>query len=78
MRRRGDDQFRSFSEVYGTVSPSKFTNIRLEPGDEVLIESPGGGGFGAVDERPPDLVRRDVDEGFVSASSAREHYGWEG
>jgi N-methylhydantoinase B/oxoprolinase/acetone carboxylase alpha subunit len=78
VRRRGDDEFRTFSEVYGTVSPSKFTNIRLEPGDEVLIESPGGGGFGAAGERPPDLVRRDVDEGFVSASSAREHYGWEG
>ncbi len=78
IRQRGDDQFRSFSDVYGTVSPSKFTNIRLEPGDEVLIESPGGGGFGAAAERRPEQIRRDVDEGFVSSSSARELYGWEG
>ena len=61
-----------------TVSPSKFTNIRLEGGDEVLIESPGGGGFGDPRERPPDLLRRDVEEGFVSADSARERYGWDG
>ena len=46
VKRRGDAEFRTFSEVYGTVSPSKFTNIRLEPGDEVLIDSPGGGGYG--------------------------------
>lgn len=26
--------------------PSKFT-VQLEPGDEVLIETPGGGGWGS-------------------------------
>lgn len=76
VKRAGDTEFRTFSEVYGTVSPSKFTNIRLLRGDEVLIESPGGGGFGAPTERDPERVADDVDQGFVSAGAARAHYGW--
>ena len=78
VKRRGEDAFRTFSEVFGTVSPSKFTNIRLEGGDEVLIDSPGGGGYGEPRERDRDRVADDVDQGFVSAASARELYGWEG
>ena len=67
VKRRGDAEFRTFSEAFGTVSPSKFTNIRLEPGDEVLIDSPGGGGYGDPRERDRDRLERDVVEGFVSA-----------
>jgi N-methylhydantoinase B/oxoprolinase/acetone carboxylase alpha subunit len=78
VKRRGDSEYRTFSEAYGTVSPSKFTNIRLEPGDEVLIDSPGGGGYGDPGERDPDRLRRDVEEGFVSEQAARDVYGWEG
>ena len=63
---RATSEFRTFSEVYGTVSPSKFTNIRLTAGDEVLIDSPGGGGYGDARERDRERVARDVDEGFVS------------
>lgn len=76
IRRRGEAEFRSFSDVYGTVSPSKFTNIRLEPGDEVLIDSAGGGGYGEARERERGRVARDVREGFVTAEAARELYGW--
>ncbi len=76
VKRAGDTEFRSFSEVYGTVSPSKFTNIRLLRGDEVLIESPGGGGFGDPRERDRARVAEDVDQGFVSATAAAERYGW--
>ena len=46
VKRAGEQEFRTFSEVFGTVSPSKFTNIVLREGDEVLIASPGGGGYG--------------------------------
>jgi N-methylhydantoinase B/oxoprolinase/acetone carboxylase alpha subunit len=76
VKRRGDSAFRTFSEAYGTVSPSKFTNIRLLPGDEVLIDSPGGGGYGNPLERDRERVRRDVEEGFVSPEAAVERYGW--
>ena len=43
---RATSEFRTFKEVFGTVSPSKFTNIVLTGGDEVRIDSPGGGGYG--------------------------------
>jgi 5-oxoprolinase (ATP-hydrolysing)/N-methylhydantoinase B len=78
VKRRGDTEFRTFSEVYGTVSPSKFTNIRLEAGDEVLIHSAGGGGYGPAEERDPGALERDVDEGFVSEDAARDLYAWSG
>jgi N-methylhydantoinase B len=78
VKRRGEPEFRTFSETYGTVSPSKFTNILLEEGDEVLIASPGGGGYGNPREREAQRVERDVFEGFVAPESARERYGWTG
>ena len=66
---------RTFSEVFGTVSPSKFTNIVLTEGDEVLIASPVGGGYGDPRERDRNRVVEDVEQGFVSASAARDIYG---
>jgi N-methylhydantoinase B/oxoprolinase/acetone carboxylase alpha subunit len=75
VRRRHDDSFLSFREAFGTVSPSKFAGIRLREGDEVLIESAGGGGIGDPFEREPELVRRDVELGLVSEQAARNRYG---
>jgi N-methylhydantoinase B/oxoprolinase/acetone carboxylase alpha subunit len=75
VKRAGDDVFRTFSEVFGTVSPSKFTNIVLTVGDEVLIASPGGGGYGDPRERDRTRMAEDVEQGFVSASAARDIYG---
>jgi N-methylhydantoinase B len=75
VKRAGDEVFRTFSEVFGTVSPSKFTNIVLTEGDEVLIASPGGGGFGDPRERDRTRVAEDVEQGFVSANAARDIYG---
>jgi N-methylhydantoinase B len=78
VKRRGDSEYRTFTEAYGTVSASKFTNIRLEPGDEVMIDSPGGGGYGDPRQRDRARVRRDLEEGFVSPDQARDRYGFEG
>jgi N-methylhydantoinase B/oxoprolinase/acetone carboxylase alpha subunit len=78
VKKKGDTEFRTFSEVYGTASPSKFTNCVLEEGDEVLLESPGGGGYGDPSERDPERLERDLFEGFVSQRAARELYGREG
>jgi N-methylhydantoinase B len=74
VKRAGDTEFRTFSEVFGTISPSKFTNIVLTEGDQVLIASAGGGGYGEARERDPARVVEDVEQGFVSASAAREIY----
>lgn len=44
-------------------------------GDRVVMEMPGGGGFGPAHGRDPALVSKDVRDGFVSADAARERYG---
>jgi 5-oxoprolinase (ATP-hydrolysing)/N-methylhydantoinase B len=78
VKRAGDTVFRTFPEVFGTVSASKFTNIVLTEGDEVMLDAPGGGGFGDPHERDREAVARDVAEGIVSPEAARELYGWTG
>ena len=35
-------------------------------GDVFTIESPGGGGYGDPAKRPDDLIRRDLEEGYVT------------
>jgi N-methylhydantoinase B/oxoprolinase/acetone carboxylase alpha subunit len=50
--------------------------LRVVPsGDRLVIEMPGGGGMGRAAERDPELVRRDVRMGYVSADAARREYG---
>ncbi|HEY5896136.1 MAG TPA: hydantoinase B/oxoprolinase family protein, partial [Burkholderiales bacterium] len=48
---------------------------QLKPGDLVVMDSAGGGGYGAPRERDPAQLARDVQEGKVSAASARRDYG---
>jgi N-methylhydantoinase B len=47
---------------------------RLKPGDVVVMDSAGGGGYGAPRERDPELLARDLREGKVSAKSAKRDY----
>jgi N-methylhydantoinase B len=77
IRRAGEATFRTFSEVFGTRSPTKFSNITVHEGDEIRIVSPGGGGHGSPAERGDDLVRDDVRNRYVSPAMARECYGVE-
>jgi N-methylhydantoinase B len=77
LRRRGEEAFRTFQDVFGTVSPSKFVNVRLHEGDEVRITSPSGGGYGDPFTRAAELVAEDVRQGYVSPASARALYGVE-
>ena len=53
VKKKGDTDFRTFSEVYGTVSPTKFTRIALKEGDEVMILSPGEAATGRRTSAPP-------------------------
>jgi N-methylhydantoinase B len=78
VKRKGESEFRTFTEVFGTASASKFTNIRLQSGDQVVLRSPGGGGYGDPTERSEELVREDIAQGFVSEERARSAYGWSG
>ena len=72
----GTSEFRTFQEVYGTLSPSKFSGITLRKGDQVRIVFPGGGGYGDPKARDRAAVAEDVKVGFVSKGAARELYGY--
>ena len=73
--RNGEEQFRTIREQFGTASDTKYSGLVLSRGDQVLIRTAGGGGFGDPQERPRELVEQDVMEGFVSRDSARTEYG---
>jgi N-methylhydantoinase B/oxoprolinase/acetone carboxylase alpha subunit len=75
VRTVGSDEFRTFSEVFGTPSDTKFSNVRLRRGDVVMLRSPSGGGYGPPWERPPEHVVRDVEEGYVTRERASGRYG---
>jgi N-methylhydantoinase B len=46
----------------------------LADGDIFRLETPGGGGYGDPARRDPELVARDVNEGYVTVRAAREVY----
>jgi N-methylhydantoinase B len=75
VRRNGDVAFRTFSEAFGTASAVKFSSIRLEPGDQVKICFPGGGGYGDPLTRDPARVLADIREGYVSPARVADDYG---
>lgn len=74
IKRKGMDSFKTFAEVFGTVSPSKFANIILKEGDEVMIKSPGGGGYGSPLEREREMVLNDLKQGYITKKTAKEVY----
>jgi len=45
------------------------------PGDEIIIDVAGGGGYGNPFERDVELVESDVANGYVSVKKAKEDYG---
>ena len=51
------------------------TGIAVAKGSRLLYCSNGGGGFGPPHERDPDLVLRDLREGYIDAELAARVYG---
>lgn len=56
--------------------PSKVTNMMLQKGDIIRLETSGGGGFGEARLRARASVERDIQLGFVSAAAAESRYGY--
>ncbi|MBW1730449.1 MAG: hydantoinase B/oxoprolinase family protein [Deltaproteobacteria bacterium] len=48
---------------------------QLQPGDVVIMDAAGGGGYGDPLERDPDMVKEDVLQGYVTMEKARSEYG---
>ena len=63
---------------YGKVSTSKYANVRFEPGDRVLLVTPGGGGYGDPKDRDPARVEEDLREGYVTPEAAARDYDHQG
>jgi N-methylhydantoinase B len=47
---------------------------QLKPGDQVLMDAAGGGGYGPASERSRDAVEKDLREGKVSRQRAKRDY----
>ena len=77
VRRAHEDGWQTFGEAFGTVSNTKFSGVVLRQGDQVVIRTAGGGGYGPPAERLPELVREDVEDGVVGAEVAERVYGCE-
>ncbi len=76
IKRPGDSDWATFVDAFGTLSPSKFSGIRLQPGDQVRLVMPGGGGYGDPRQRDKARIARDISEGFISAERALADYGY--
>jgi N-methylhydantoinase B/oxoprolinase/acetone carboxylase alpha subunit len=76
VKLKGESTFRSFPEVFGVKSPTKFTNVVLHEGDELYYRTPGGAGFGPPEKRDPALIREDLLEGYISPEAAARDYGF--
>jgi N-methylhydantoinase B len=61
----------------GTVEelPSKQTNIWIEAGDLMVLETAGGGGWGDPMRRDPDKVLADFLDGKIAAEAVLRDYG---
>lgn len=56
---------------------SRFVPTPFKEGDEVILQVPGGGGYGRPSDRDRSSVMQDVALGLVSRSGARTDYGCE-
>jgi N-methylhydantoinase B len=67
--------YQSASGEHAPPLVSKVTDIRVDAGRKVRLETPGGGGFGNPSTRDPVRVARDVNLGYVTPAAARKDYG---
>jgi N-methylhydantoinase B len=56
-------------------TPGKAAGFPLQRGDVVIIQSAGAGGYGDPLERDVELVRTDVELGYVTREKARDDFG---
>jgi N-methylhydantoinase B len=66
---------RNGRRVESSPLPGKVSAFPLAPGDILLMESSGGGGFGDPLERDPAQVAIDIGEGYVTPAAAEAIYG---
>jgi N-methylhydantoinase B len=55
--------------------PGKIDFVEVGPGDRLVYETAGAGGWGDPLQRPAEQVAVDVEKGFVTAAAAEQLYG---
>ena len=55
--------------------PTRYADYPLRKGDIFRLDTPGGGGYGDPLAREPERVLADVEEGYISAETAKSQYG---
>lgn len=63
-----------FDLADGTEADSKGISW-VEPDENITIRSHGGGGFGAPEDRPAEIVATDLVDGYITDQAAKEVYG---
>ena len=61
--------------VDNDVPNAKVFRAKVKAGDAFILRSGGGGGFGSPLDRPAQVVRHDVRQGYVTLRAARDYYG---
>jgi len=54
------------TEHYRPLHRSKDQGIDIQPGDEICVSTPGGGGYGPVSARDPERIAQDLARGYYS------------
>jgi N-methylhydantoinase B len=57
------------------VIPSKISGIKFQPGEVLIAQTAGGGGFGSPLERDPSKVAYDFIQGKISLRESQQAYG---
>ncbi len=71
------NRWQTISEAFGKISPSKYSNVPIKPGERVSVKAPGGGGYGDPKKRDRRAIVDDVVDGFISREKAKADYGFD-
>ena len=75
FKRDAEEEWKTARELFGTLSNGKFSNVELLTGDQILLRTPGGGGYGDPLDRETENVHRDALDGLIDVAGAADVYG---
>lgn len=64
------------SESYTPEMGTKDENVPFHVGDVVSVKTPGGGGYGKAEKRDRELIKRDLEHGYITPEFAAQNYSF--
>jgi N-methylhydantoinase B/oxoprolinase/acetone carboxylase alpha subunit len=74
--RAGADRGTTFAEAFDLESASKFSSVRLERGDRIVMTTGGGGGYGPPHERSVESVMDDLRDRYGVIATEDDSGEW--